>query len=215
MSATSAPGSLTPKTLGWSIGGLLILCAVLAVIVGTVGAAGPTTWNPSDHFDWSLAAVAGTALGTVLLAGFTGALAYTTSGDVRATWVSVELTREELAIRDRPTVVVISAGVATRGPQGTAWRATLRNVGIAPALQVDGSITARVGRRDRSDFSEDFYFSIIEVGEEREVRVTTPTPGEELADAALYTVKIEGIVKDRTLVSSWPIVDVQHRPPGF
>jgi hypothetical protein len=57
-------------------------------------------------FDWNAAGVAATAVGTVLLAGFTGALAWTTSGDVRATWELTRLTREDQLARERPLVIV-------------------------------------------------------------------------------------------------------------
>src|SRR5207342_358222 len=109
-----------------------------------------------------------------------------------------------------PTVVVIGAGFARRGPQGVAWKATLRNVGIAPALQVEGSVAARLGRRDRPDeFRADFYFPVIEVGDEREVVVDSETPGEQLEHAGLYRVEVEGSARDRTLANSWPIVELQ------
>lgn len=60
--------------------------------------------------DLRLAAVAGTAVGTVPLAGFTGALAWTTSGDVRATIRLADTTQEDQRARNRPIVGAAGGG---------------------------------------------------------------------------------------------------------
>jgi hypothetical protein len=83
------PGVLDRPTLQKWIGALLLASVVVSAIVGFVGA--------DQTFDWSLAAVAGTAFGTVVLAGCTGAFAWTTSGDVRATWEVAQLTRATIS----------------------------------------------------------------------------------------------------------------------
>jgi len=82
------PGVLSRDLLIRWLGILLAASAVVSALVGWVGG--------SHGFDWTLAAVAGTAFGTIALAGFTGALAWTTSGDVQATWLLGTLTMEVL-----------------------------------------------------------------------------------------------------------------------
>jgi hypothetical protein len=124
----SAPGTLKRRTLVVWIGSLL---ASSVAVSGTIGALGA-----SHGFDWSLAAVAGTAFGTIVLAGFTGALAWTTSGDVRATWELAKLTERDQAERERPLVIVQRAEMLGRGPAGAWLKLWLRNVGLGPALRV-------------------------------------------------------------------------------
>jgi hypothetical protein len=87
-------GVLTRGRAALWIGLMAVAALGLATLVGfeAVG----------KGFDWNAAGVAGTAVGTVLLAGFTGALAWTTSGDVRATWELARLTREDQLARERP-----------------------------------------------------------------------------------------------------------------
>src|SRR5690242_15269902 len=98
------PGVLNRDSIQKWIGVLLLSSIVIGGIVGTIGA--------RDEFDWSLAAVASTAFGTVVLAGFTGALAWTTSGDVKATWELAELTRREQEERVQPRVLIYSRGLS-------------------------------------------------------------------------------------------------------
>lgn len=123
------------KLTGW----ILLLTAFSAAVAGAVGWIGA----PVGHgFDWNLGAVAATATGTTLLAGFTGALAWTTSGDVRATWELAELTRQEQASRDKPFVIASLMGVRFQGLSdddvGNAFLAVeLFNAGLGPALEID------------------------------------------------------------------------------
>ena len=76
-------------------GFLAALAAVIALswLVGTIG---------GEHaFDWELAAVFGTALGTTLLAITTGALAVLTAREVSATKELASLTRDDQLARAR------------------------------------------------------------------------------------------------------------------
>ena len=95
--------------------------------------------GPKPGFQWELAAVAGTAIGTIALAAATGWLAYSTRSDVRATWELARLTARDQAERERP--VVLLAGTAyLRDPRiGERGRldVNLRNVGLGPALRVE------------------------------------------------------------------------------
>jgi hypothetical protein len=140
----SAYGVLTRRRLVWS--GLLSLLALTAIAfaVGHFAAREHT-----GYFDWELASIFGTALGTTALAIATGALAFTTSGDVRATWELARLTREDQERSERPLVLVQAAEWQPRlreqvpgedlFDQTGALRVSLRNVGLGPALRVEVS----------------------------------------------------------------------------
>jgi hypothetical protein len=111
---------------------LFALSAALAVGFESVG----------KGFDWNAAGVAGTAIGTVFLAGFTGALAWTTSGDVRATWKLAQLTREDQLARERPLVLVQATAYDRARPMDStpAFHGVLHveffNAGAGPALDI-------------------------------------------------------------------------------
>jgi hypothetical protein len=125
-----------------AIAGWLFVLTVVALITSLFVGYAAT----GKAFDWQTAAVAGTAVGTVLLAGFTGALAWVTSGDVRATWELAKLTQADQEARERPVVLVQSAEWASRRVDPVpgedvldhtgAVRVYLRNVGLGPALRV-------------------------------------------------------------------------------
>jgi hypothetical protein len=91
-----------------SPGKVLIGAAIgLAIVVGlsiVVGYAGP-----EPGFQWQLASLFGTALGTTLLAGATGALAYLTWNEVGATWELAKLTKHDQDERERPVVLQLDA----------------------------------------------------------------------------------------------------------
>jgi hypothetical protein len=136
-----ALGVLTQRQVILWIVFLLSCVAALSAPVGFVAATGHTTFN------WDVASIFGTALGTTALAGFTGALAFTTSGDVRATWELARLTQRDQEARERPVVVVHRAEVALKswelsseGGKSGVLKAhvaiDLRNVGLGPALRV-------------------------------------------------------------------------------
>ncbi len=103
---------------------------------GDVIAVGLDTYTRPHGFEWETASVFGTALGTTALAAFTGALAYTTSGDVRATWELATLTRRDQESRERPLLVQYEAAF-NGSPQGGQVRVVLFNAGLGPALRVE------------------------------------------------------------------------------
>src|SRR5947209_2206160 len=114
-----APGTLTRRSVVIWIGVLLASSAAVSGIIGAVGA--------THGFDWDLAAVAGTSFGTIVLAGFTGALAWTTSSDVRATWELAKLTERDQAERERPVVLLTGTQFGAAGSGGAWLRLWLRN----------------------------------------------------------------------------------------
>jgi len=126
-------GVLTKRTLvRWGIVGLILLAAV-AFLVGHFAAREHT-----GYFDWELASIFGTALGTTALALATGALSYTTSADVRAAWEGV---RQQW----RPVVLVSPRPTARFG--GSIMLA-LKNVGRGPALAVQAWLDPDATRPD-------------------------------------------------------------------
>lgn len=108
---------------------LLVAALALAAVVAASWRVGHVG---SEHgFDWELAGVFGTALGTTLLAITTGLLAWLTWGDVRATQDLATSTREDQAARERPILILHSVYL-----DGFALEATVINVGLGPALDV-------------------------------------------------------------------------------
>ena len=129
-----------PKIVGW--------CAVALVgflaLSWRVGLAGP-----GEGFDWELASVFGTALGTTLLALATGALALLTYREVTATQELAELTRNDQLMRDRPLVLArvtsyqpAAAPGTPSGDESRGWLTVeLWNVGLGPAARIELGVT--------------------------------------------------------------------------
>ena len=118
------------------------LLAAGAVVLGIVALAfvlvGWLAARDHQSFDWELASIFGTAVGTTLLAIATGCLAYTTSGDVRATWELARLTKSDQDARERPVVVMLGAEWALNDASASTGtlHVRLRNVGLGPALRL-------------------------------------------------------------------------------
>ena len=125
--ASDEPGVLSRETILRWIVALVLSSVVVSAVVGIVGA--------RDEFDWTLAAVTGTAFGTIVLAGFTGALAWTTSGDVRATWELARLTLNDQQARDRP-VVIVAPRTASTSEGNVTFEVLLSNIGLGPAQRI-------------------------------------------------------------------------------
>jgi hypothetical protein len=144
---------LSRRVLIQALGGALLYLVILSFLVGYFARRAD-----GGEFDWELASIFGTALGTTLLAAMTGALAYVSSRDVSATRDLAELTREDQARRERPVLLMTSAefGEQTFSLSGEPRREgfldmTLRNVGLAPALRI--RLRARYQPGERADFT--------------------------------------------------------------
>jgi hypothetical protein len=90
-------------------------------------------------FDWDLALIFGTALGTTLLAITTGALAFLTSRDVSATRELAALTRRDQKRRVRPQLLLTSlrySGGSSDGVSSGHLAVKVENAGLGPALVV-------------------------------------------------------------------------------
>jgi hypothetical protein len=98
----SEESKLSPgKVLAGATIGLAIVVG-LSIVVGYVG--------PKPGFQWGLASIFGTALGTTLLALATGALAYSTWSDVRATWRLANISQAALDAQVQPVLVDVVPG---------------------------------------------------------------------------------------------------------
>jgi hypothetical protein len=109
---------------------LIVIVAVLVLAIAGFVLVGRYAARPeSGSFDWELASIFGTAVGTTLLALSTGFLAWTTSRDVTATEKIAQATVDEQRARNRPIVVANVDAVGARD-----ITVVLRNVGVGPAL---------------------------------------------------------------------------------
>jgi hypothetical protein len=132
----AASSSRTPSSrtvLTWVVVAAGVVVG-LSILVGFVG--------PRPGFQWELASLFGTALGTTLLAASTGALAYSTWSDVRATWQLADLTKRDQDERARPLVIQKNAYYSggsgeLGGRQEGRLTVVLLNVGLGPALKVE------------------------------------------------------------------------------
>ena len=106
---------------------VLLGVIALSALVGLVGG--------EEEFDWDLAAVFGTAVGTTLLALATGVLAFWTLQEVSATKELAALSRRDQQLRERPVVIQEDAALSFSGQQGHLL-VKLMNVGLGPALRV-------------------------------------------------------------------------------
>lgn len=142
------------------------LLAAGAVVLGIVALAFVLVgWLAArDHqpFDWELASIFGTAVGTTLLALSTGYLAYTTSGEVRATSELARLTKSDQDARERPVVVMLGAewALAEASANTGTLHVTLRNVGLGPALRLVIETTYSNGRFPTRS-SPSYYAAIL------------------------------------------------------
>jgi hypothetical protein len=91
--------------LAWVAAALTIVVG-LSILVGYLG--------PNKGFQWQLASVFGTAAGTTLLAAATGALAYSTRNDVRATWRLANISQAALDAQVQPVLVDVVPGSLPR-----------------------------------------------------------------------------------------------------
>jgi hypothetical protein len=183
---------------------------VVAFLVGHFAARKNT-----GSFDWELASVFGTALGTTLLALATGALAFTTSGDVRATWELARLTGEDQERRELPLVLVQHAEVESREAHpvpGTqlldhvGWlRMSLRNVGLGSALRVE--VTTHYIYADLQPTAiEPAIVPTIPAGDEQWANVVVRFRTADWTDIKGDGFPVEGTYLGRTLRTEYPIL---------
>jgi hypothetical protein len=129
------------------------LVAALGVVIALSALVGCLATD--EGFDWDLASVFGTALGTTLLALGTFWLAMSTYQDVRASQQLAALSAEQLELgretnhlmrseqreRLQPSIIAAESGGATSGGSNNTLNVDLINVGGGPAVRID--VTAR------------------------------------------------------------------------
>jgi hypothetical protein len=167
----------------------------------------PRAIGAKDEFDWSLTAVANTAFGTVVLAGFTGALAWTTSGDVRATWELAELTRKDQEERTRPHVLIYSRALSTGGAQGTIPVGVV-NAGLGPALRLRSALSM-TGRERRKRRREN---PLHQRSREADATISIGVPSAPLGGVDLLDFRLEGSYTDMAQREFYPVVDLTANP---
>lgn len=181
-----------------------VVLVVLSVLVGFVG-------SPETKFDWTLASVFGTAVGTTALAGATGWLAWSTRSEVRATQRLAELTQEQQAATDRPVVLQVNAGWGGSPESGILY-VVLRNVGLGPALRVKVGATYD-GHADWQPGIGEMIVPVMMPGEERSIELPAPFPDiehEPPAGVRGDRFKVAGSYLDRSrrstyeIITSWP-----------
>lgn len=143
----SEPEPVRPRLLSWHLSdearrifGAILLALVVGMSVGVGFAA------HGRGFDWAVASVFGTAVGTRLLAVGTLALAYSTWQDVRASQQIAETTARSLALaederdeRVRPILIGTIIAITTDPPKETRpfLSAELQNVGGGVAVRIE------------------------------------------------------------------------------
>jgi hypothetical protein len=188
------PGTLNAHSVGRALVGLLVVTVGVATLVGYAAKG----WH---GFAWGTAAVAGTAVATALLAAFTAALAYTTSGDVRATWELAELTRRDQAERERPIVIEKWTHFQGSWMDGSVT-VSLVNVGLGPALRLLVSVRYAEGTDTPS---WDYTYAAISPGSEVEIKI--PTRFKSAIDIDPNGFHLRGSFADRHQRASYAIIN--------
>jgi hypothetical protein len=163
----------------------MLLVVGVSFVVGHFAARART-----GYFDWELASIFGTALGTTLLAIATGALAYTTT--------------EEQEARERPLVLLVDAIWGARTETEGAIMVTLRNVGLGPALRIE--VHARYDDQTVQPTITSEIVPVLMVGEL--VRLTLTTTFAVAPSAAVRPdgFPISGTYRDRSQLHTHPII---------
>jgi hypothetical protein len=126
---------LVPIALGF------VAAAVVgfSVLVGFVGA------PKHERFGWELASIFGTALGTTLLALATGALAWSTRSEVRATQQLAKLTKHDQDLREMPLWSYIPRDSRAHGtPAQSQSRCGTRGLGQHFVLRLGQPMKIRI-----------------------------------------------------------------------
>jgi hypothetical protein len=183
---------------------LSVLATVLVATIDAFFFVGYFARRPdTGSFDWELASVFGTAVGTFLLALATGGLAITTALDVSQTRRLADLALEDREDRIRPIIIGAVTGVGAN-----ELVATVHNIGLGPAVRVLVSANSNV-----ADVAVKTIAS-LRPGEQAEAHLPV-TPHDRLADVE---------VAPNTRIQTWRLpgnytvtgrfVDRRGRPAG-
>lgn len=191
-----------PQSAGaWAIAATTILGAVgLSIAIGFIGA-------PHDvRFAWALMAEVGTALGTLLLAGYTAWLATTTRQEVG-------LAIAEQRARDRPVIIATRGEIgaapldATIGALVPVLNVRLRNIGVGPArdLTVRATAQANLAESDVPVAWTEEFRAAWTVDQDDDVALSLARFVEPEAGFRAADFHIEGTYHDRRKVASYDI----------
>jgi hypothetical protein len=159
-------------------------------------------------------------MGTVLLATFTGALAWTTSREVSATRQLAEEAQQDRRLRDKPDVVVVSVGNEAFAPKGDGsaaqaiYRATVQNVGLGPAIRLNVRLIY-AGFNEITTINGEAVLATLMPGETSETprfffEAPMDTRLEQYPDEDF---RVEGDYQDRRMAESFPIIDPRESFP--
>jgi hypothetical protein len=178
---------------------LLVLCLFGLVVFAASWAVGASA-SRHEGFDWELASIFGTALGTTLLALATSTLAYSTRSEVRATKELAELTARDQENRERPLVLLTGTRIELLEQEGRAGVVAilLRNVGLGPALRVRVQVTY-MGHEDWQPNIPSLVVTYIEPNGlvEPQARFSGPEPAP--GGGVRNEFEVSGTYWDRTL----------------
>jgi hypothetical protein len=179
---------------------LLVLCLIVIAVGLSFWFVGAQASRHGD-FDWELASIFGTAVGTTLLAVGTGLLAYSTRSEVSATKELADLTREDQANRERPLILLMAVRFEQlQDPRTGIVRIELRNVGLGPALKVRVQATY-TGHADwQPDFNPEVeVVPFIEPNQVAESAFLLSGPEPAPEGGILNEFEVSGTYVDRTL----------------
>lgn len=190
---------------------------LLAAVVGGTGVVFLLSWvvghvGSDGAFNWELAAIFGTALGTTLLAATTGGLAYLTGRDVSATRELARLQSADQLARERPTVLLHTAGYqpGTGAGGSDEIHAWLRNVGLGPALNV--RVWARLTTPREVATSTPYRWASIAPGETTAIKLPIETT-HGVADPSQASIDIAGSYTDRRRAEDYAVItDTRSQP---
>jgi hypothetical protein len=179
--------------------GAFVLALVVAscVIVGYVG-------SPEERFDWELASIFGTAVGTTLLALATGWLAYSTRKEVRATQELAELTREDQVARDRP-VVMVEGWNHEPGKVGGRLTVRLLNVGLGPAMRVRLSAEYVGDSTGQAPTIQEVIITAIPANEHATAELSMTYPAPDWGTLMTRQFRVTGTYEDRAGRAEYPL----------
>lgn len=193
-----------------SVAAWIVLLVVVTLgagyVVGVASAPG-STWfanvTHSGEFEWTNASVTAAAVATALLAGFTSALAWSTTGLARAQYA-------DLSARQRPQVIIDR--VSREAGQGPAVTVHLRNVGVGAALDVKLT-TSYTGELELEGVDTSAAITVLEAGADASHTFTWRFGGDAAArdDVPASEFRCSGDFTDHAMLQRFDVVDLAAR----
>lgn len=183
-----------------------VIAGVAAVALGVLAASFyiGNYQSREDGFDWELAAIVLTGLGTTALAAATGWLAHSTRIDVRATTDLAQTTREQYAASERPSLLV-ARPPGYSGPYGSGQlQVVLHNVGLGPAILVrlEGQYE---GHEDWQPTIDTARVPVIPPGEQVDAYLPVRFPEPFEPGGPRDAFKVTGSYFDRSMANTYPL----------